>query len=121
MVGDIKVNGTQKLSAAREAPAFMDSDYDENDPYQVDKISLEENKEKLEWFKREFEYVQKNSYEIEKRNYMIHIHDKEVSKIAKYDILHDIINPPKRVIILRRHYCPLIRGCMNTRNGRAKF
>ena len=31
---------TQKVSAAREAPEFLDSDYDENNLYQVEKMSL---------------------------------------------------------------------------------
>ena len=34
----------------------MDSDYDENDVYQVDKISLEETRKKVERRKRTFEY-----------------------------------------------------------------
>ena len=38
----------QKVSAVREAPEFQDSDYDEDDVYQVDKMSLEDTKEKLE-------------------------------------------------------------------------
>ena len=46
-VGEILLTENQKLSAAREAPEFLDSDYDENDVYQVDKMSLEETKEKL--------------------------------------------------------------------------
>ena len=42
---------------------------------------IEDTKEKLEWHKREFECKQKTLYGIEKRNYIIHIHDKEVNKI----------------------------------------
>ena len=34
----------------------MDSDYDANDLYQGDKMSLEETKEKLDWRKHVFEY-----------------------------------------------------------------
>ena len=41
MVDEILLNETQKLSAAREVPEFLDSDCDENDLYQVDKMSLE--------------------------------------------------------------------------------
>ena len=44
-----------KISDVREAPEFLDSDYDENDLYQDDKISLEETKEKIELHKRMFE------------------------------------------------------------------
>ena len=48
--------------------------------YQVDKINIERTKEKLEWPKRAFEWEQKSSYGIEKRNDMINICDKEVNK-----------------------------------------
>ena len=41
-------NETQQINAAREAPDFLDSDYYENDLYQVEKLSPEETKEKLE-------------------------------------------------------------------------
>ena len=59
-------------------------------------MRLEETKEKLELLKLGFECEQKNSYGVEKRHYMIHIHDKEVNKIAEFNLLHDIINLPKR-------------------------
>ena len=39
---------TQKVSAAGEAPEFLDSGFDENYLYQVDIIIIEGNKEKLE-------------------------------------------------------------------------
>ena len=38
------INETQKVSAAREAPYFLDSDFDDNYLYQVEKMSLEETK-----------------------------------------------------------------------------
>ena len=44
----ILLNETQKLSAAREAPEFWDSDYDDNYLYQVERMSLEDNKEKID-------------------------------------------------------------------------
>ena len=47
-VDEILLNETQKLSAAREAPECLDSDYYENDFYQADKMSLEETKENLD-------------------------------------------------------------------------
>ena len=43
-VDEILLNETQKLSAVREVPEFLVSDYDENDLYQVDKMSLENTK-----------------------------------------------------------------------------
>ena len=39
-----------------EAPEFCDSNCDENDLYQIKKMSLEVTKEKLEWSKHVFEY-----------------------------------------------------------------
>ena len=41
------LNEIQKVSADREVPEFLDSDCDENYLYQVEKISLEDTKEKL--------------------------------------------------------------------------
>ena len=35
LVGEILLNETQKLSSAREAKEFLESDYHENDIYQV--------------------------------------------------------------------------------------
>ena len=44
-----KIQPTQKVGATNhEAPEFLDSDYDANDLYKVDKISLEETKGKLD-------------------------------------------------------------------------
>ena len=66
---EIILNETQKVSATNhEAPKFLDSGNNTNDLYQVDNMSLEETKEKLEWRKRAFEYKNKNSYGIENRN-----------------------------------------------------
>ena len=48
MVDKILLNKTQKVSAERESLYILDSDCNENDLYQVEKISLEEAKEKLE-------------------------------------------------------------------------
>ena len=44
MVDEILMNETQKISATREAPEFLDSDYDENNLYQVKMMNLEETK-----------------------------------------------------------------------------
>ena len=70
------LNEIQKVSADREVPEFSDSDCDENYLYQVEKISLEDTKEKLKWRKSVFEWKQKNSYGIEKLDEVIHIHYK---------------------------------------------
>ena len=45
---EILLNETQKVSAKNhEAQEFMDSDYDANNLYQVEKISFEDTKENL--------------------------------------------------------------------------
>ena len=47
-VDEILLNETQKLCAMNhEAPAFLDSEYNENDLYQVDKMIFEETKKNL--------------------------------------------------------------------------
>ena len=73
---------TQKVSATNhEAPKFLDSDYDEKYLYKVEKISLKDTKEKLVWRKRAFEYENKNSHGVLKRNDMTRIHNNEVKNI----------------------------------------
>ena len=48
LVDEILLNETHKVSAAREAPENLDYDCDKNDIYQVEKLNLEETKEKIE-------------------------------------------------------------------------
>ena len=55
VVDEILLNEMQKVSVARKATEFMDSDYVDNGLYQVDKMRLEGTKRKLEWSKRAFE------------------------------------------------------------------
>ena len=58
---EIIINETQKVSATNhEAPEFLEPDYDANNLHKVDKISLEDTKEKLDWRKRAFEYENKD-------------------------------------------------------------
>ena len=52
---------------------------------------------------------------------MTRIHDKEVNKISEYNLLHDIINPPKQNKDLNNHYSTILHGCMNNRRGREKL
>ena len=52
---------------------------------------------------------------------MTRIYNNEVKNIAECNLLHDIINPPKRAKKSNSHYSPILHGCMNTRNGKAKF
>ena len=49
------------------------------------------------------------------------IHGKKVDKITETNLLHDTINSPKRNKYLNSHYSPIIHGCINTRNVKAKF
>ena len=82
---------------------------------------LEDTKEKLEWRKHAFECEQKNSFGIENKNNMTRIHDKEVNKISECNLLHDIINTPKRAKNLNIHYSHILHGCINTRKGKDNF
>ena len=68
-----------------------------------------------------FECKQKISYGIENRNDTIHVHDKEVNKIAEYYLLNDIINPPTRANNLDVQYSFMLHGCMSNRYGRVNF
>ena len=58
---------------------------------------------------------------IENRNEIIYIHDNKVKNIYEYNLLHDIINPPKRAKNINRHYYPILYECINIRKGKAKF
>ena len=49
------------------------------------------------------------------------IHEKKVNKLAECNLLHDILNPPKRTKILNRHYFPILQGCMNIRQDKANL
>ena len=44
VVNEILLHETQKVIAAREAQFVLEYDYDENDLYQVERMSLEETK-----------------------------------------------------------------------------
>ena len=52
---------------------------------------------------------------------MIHIIDKEVNKIAEFNLIHDKINPTKQAKNINRLYSPIIHRCTNTRHVRAKI
>ena len=101
---EIILTENQQVSAVREAPECLDSDYYDNDSYQVNKIIIEETKEKFEWRKREFEYEQNNKYWVENLNDMMRIHNNEVKNISECSLLHDIINPLKLAKNLNDHY-----------------
>ena len=48
---------------------------------------------------------------------MTRIHNNEANNIAECNLLHDIINPPKRAKILNSDYSHILHVCMNTRKG----
>ena len=48
---------------------------------------------------------------------MTRIHDKKLNKVSECNVLHDMINPPKRANNLNSHYYPIIHGFMNTRKS----
>ena len=52
---------------------------------------------------------------------MINKHDKEVNQIAKWNLLHDIINNTKRAKDINTHYSIFLHGYMNTIKVRDKF
>ena len=45
----------------------------------------------------------------------------KVNIIAEYNLLHDIINTPKHAKNLISQYSPILHGCMNTKQGKAKL
>ena len=49
---------------------------------------------------------------------MTTIHNNEVMNIYECNLLHDIINPPKRAKILNIHHSTIIHGSLNTGKGR---
>ena len=84
-------------------------------------MSLEDKKEKLEWSKHAFKCKLENVYGIENRNDMTRIHPDKVNKISECNLLHDIINPPKRTNNSNIRYSNILHGCINTRHSREKF
>ena len=80
-------------------------------------MSLDDKKWRLELHKRVFECELKNTYDIEIQNDMTRIHDNKVNNISEWNLLHDILNPPKPKKNLNIQYSPILHGCMNTKKG----
>ena len=87
---------TKKVSAERGAHENTESHFYESKFYHIDNMSLDDTKEKLEWRKSVFEWKLKNKYDIEIQNGMTCIHDNKVNNIAKWNLLHGILNTNKR-------------------------
>ena len=49
------------------------------------------------------------------------IHDNEVKNISECNLLHDIINPPKRTKNINSYYYTILNRCMNTRKVKSRF
>ena len=49
------------------------------------------------------------------------MHGKEVNNIVEYNLLYDILNPPKQTKKLNSNHSPILHGCMNTRKGKSRF
>ena len=62
---------------------MIESEFDENDLYRIDNMSLKEKIEKLELHKPVFECELKKTYNIEIHNDMTCINYNEVNNIAK--------------------------------------
>ena len=62
-------------------------------------MSLEENK----WRDRAFESKIKIIYDINRPNEITHKYDNKVNNIAELNLLHDIINPFKRIKNINIH------------------
>ena len=52
---------------------------------------------------------------------MNYVHGNKVNKRAGCNLLHDILNTPKRTKLLNSHYSPILQGFMNILKGKAKF
>ena len=52
---------------------------------------------------------------------MTGINDNEVNNKDKCNLIHYILNNPKRTKESNSRYYPILNVCTNTRNGRSKF
>ena len=52
---------------------------------------------------------------------MTRIHNNEVYNKSEFNLIHDIINPPKHAKNLNTHYYPILHVCINTRRVRERF
>ena len=77
---EILLQKNNKVSAQEESHQNIESDFGENNLYQIGNMSLDNNKENIEWSKRAFECEPENEYEIEIRNGMTCIHVNKVNK-----------------------------------------
>ena len=106
-VDEILLEEDNKVSAEEEAQENIESDFNENDLYHIDNMSLDDKKENIEWCKSAFECKLENKYGIEIQNGMTCIHKNKGNKWAEWNLLYDIINPHKHAQSLNSHYSPI--------------
>ena len=52
---------------------------------------------------------------------MARIHGNKVYKLYEFNLLHDILNPPKRTKILNIRCSTILQGCIKTQKGKTMF
>ena len=103
-MGAILLQENNKVSAEAQAHKNIESDINYNYLYHIDIIILDDNKEKIELFKRAFESELENTYDIEIQNGMTFIHEKRVNKLSECYLLHDILDPSKLTQTINSNY-----------------
>ena len=71
--------------------------------------------------KCKFEINIKNIYGMKILNDMNHIHENEVNNISECNLLHGVLDPSKLTKNINIYHSPILRVCMNTCRGKAKF
>ena len=92
-----------KVNDGAVAHKNIDHEVYDNDLYEIDNISLDEKKEKIEWCRGAFESDLKNKYDIEWHNGITRIHWNKANKISEWNLLHDILNPTRITKLLFSH------------------
>ena len=113
-VDEIILQKNEKLSVEDKTREKINDEVDEDEIYELDKISLNENK----WRDFAFDSEPNFIYDTKIMNDLNHIHDNKVNNIAECNLIHDILNPPKLTQNINSHYSPIIHGCINTCKSR---
>ena len=88
-VDDILLQDKDKLSVEDETHKNIDGEVDEDELYNLEQMVFDEK----EWHKSAFESKLNIYIWYKTPNGMDCIHENEVNKIAKFNLLHEIINP----------------------------
>ena len=84
----------------------IDDEVDEDELYEIYKMSLDEKR----WRKCAFESELKDIYYIKRPDGMQCIYDKKVNKTSKFNLLHDILKHSKHTKNINSHYSPILHG-----------